>query len=169
MILLVLALAARAIDPGRAGVLAPVMPTGWAVPVVAEPRLSLEPLHEATLVAHSERHLPEASLAVPAGLSTVLSVEEQTALSLGIEAALDEAARQVREEVSQSELAGGPSAEHLGWTFPGRGKGGVYVEGVRERVEAGRLTVRLTAYAEPGLFRPQVKRERVVVVDLDDP
>ena len=95
-------------------------------------------------------------------------MEERTALSLAIEAALDEAARQVREEVPQSELVGDPFAEHLGWVFPGRGNRGVYVEGVREQVEGHRLIVRLTAYAERGLFRRQVQRERVVVVHLDD-
>ena len=101
-------------------------------------------------------------------LDTVLDVDERTALSVAIDAALDEAARQVREDVSQSELAGNPLAEDLGWTFPGRGNRGVYVEGVREQAEGRRLTVRLTAYAEPGLFRRQVQRERVVVVNLDD-
>jgi hypothetical protein len=91
-------------------------------------------------------------------------VEEPSALSLAMDAALDEAARQVREEVPQSELFGDPLAEHLGWSFPGAGKRAVYVEGVREKVEDGRLTVRLTAYAEAGLLRGQVQRERVVCV-----
>ena len=85
-------------------------------------------------------------------------------MSLAMDAALDEAARQVREEVPQSELLGDPFAEHLGWNLPGPGKRGVYVEGVREKVEDGWLTVRLTAYAKAGLLRGQVQRERVVCV-----
>ena len=88
-------------------------------------------------------------------------------LSLAMTAALDEAARQLREEVSQSELVADPFAERLGWVFPGPGKRGVYVEGVREQVEGGGLTIRLTAYVDRGLFRRQVQRERVVVVDPD--
>ncbi len=83
-------------------------------------------------------------------------------MSLAMDAALDEAARQVRQEVPQSELSRDPLAEHLGWSFPGPDKRGVYVEGVREKVEDVRLTVRLTAYAEAGLLRGQVQRERVV-------
>lgn len=95
----------------------------------------------------------------------MLDVEERTALSL--DGALDEAARQLREEVSQSELVADPFAEHLGWVFPGPGKRGVYVEGVREQVDGGGLIIRLTAYVDRGLFRRQVQRERVVIVDLD--
>jgi hypothetical protein len=80
-------------------------------------------------------------------------------LLAAVDGALNEAARQLRDEVTRAELLGPAGGEHFGWSF-----GRVYVEGVRGDPTGEMLPVRLTAYAEQSLFHQPLERSRMVLV-----
>lgn len=78
-------------------------------------------------------------------------------------AALEEAERQLREEVSEEELR--PDREYLGWSFDGPGRWHFYVEAIPQPYAADGLPVQLTVYAFGG--RRQAEESRLVVLPIE--
>ncbi len=95
-------------------------------------------------------------------LTTVAEMEPTRELLDALDAALDEVARQLVDEMPLEQLL--DPREDLGWSFDGPDKWNLYVEGIRGASSPTLLLIRLTAYANQGLLRRQLERTRDVGV-----